>query len=51
MSTKITPRIEMDFGSGWVDVSADVVSSITATWGIHGSAPKQRVADPGTLRF
>lgn len=51
MSTKITPRIEMDFGAGWVDVSEDVVSSITVTWGIHGSSPKQRVADPGTMRF
>jgi len=51
VSVAITPRIEMDFGAGWVDVSADVVSQITASWGIHGSSPKQRVADPGTLRF
>ena len=51
MSTKITPRVEMYFGSDWVDVSEDVVSSITATWGIHGSSPQQRVADPGTMRF
>lgn len=51
MTTTITPKIEMDFGSGWVDVSADVVSSITADWGIHGSAPKDRVATPGSLRF
>lgn len=49
--SKITARIEMDFGSGWEDVSDDVVSAVTATWGIHGSAPKQRVADPGTLKF
>jgi hypothetical protein len=51
MSTKITPRVEMDFGAGWVDVSEDVVSQITASWGIHGSSPKQRVADPGSMRF
>lgn len=51
MSSKITPRIEMDFGSGWVDVSEDVVSQIEATWGIHGSSPKERVADPGRMRF
>lgn len=44
-------RVEIDFGSGWVDVSSDVVSDIKADWGIHGSTPKDRCADPGTMTF
>lgn len=47
----IRPYIEMDFGSGWVDVSDDVVSSVKAEWGIKGSDPKDRVAEPGTMTF
>lgn len=47
----LTPRVELDFGSGWVDVSADVVSSVKADWGIHGGGQKDRVADVGTMSF
>ena len=47
----IVPRVEMMFGSDWVDVSDDVVSQVEAAWGIHGANPKQRIADPGTMRF
>ena len=49
--TDITPRIEIDFGAGFVDVSEDVVSNVKAEWGIHGTGPKDRVADPGTCVF
>ena len=38
-------------GEGWVDVSSDVVSVVKATWGIHGSTPLDRIADPGTMGF
>lgn len=48
---EITPRIEMDFGAGWVDVSEDVVSRVTASWGIHGSSPKERLAEVGSMKF
>ncbi len=48
---QITPRIDMDFGAGWVDVSEDVVSGVTAEWGIHGSTPKNRVAEVGAMSF
>ena len=51
MSVKITPRVEMDFGGGWVDVSEDVVSGVVAEWGVHGSTLKDRVADVGTMTF
>ena len=48
---EISPRIDMDFGAGWVDVSEDVVSRVTAEWGVHGSSPKDRVADVGSMGF
>lgn len=48
---RIRPRVEIDFGAGWVDVSGDVVSDVKAEWGIHGGGPKDRVADPGTMGF
>lgn len=47
----ITPKIEMDFGAGFVDVSSDVISEVRAEWGVHGSDPKDRVADVGTMSF
>lgn len=52
----ITARVEVYAVVGttgeWVDVSADVVSdSVKATWGIAGSGPTDRIADPGTLTF
>lgn len=47
----ITPAIDMDFGAGWVDVSEDVVSRVTAEWGVHGSTPTDRVADTGVMTF
>ncbi len=47
----ITPRVEMDFGAGWVDVSEDVVTAVKAEWGIHGGTPKDRVADVGSMSF
>lgn len=47
----ITPRIDMDFGSGWEDVSEDVISAVKAHWGIHGGGVKDRVADAGGMTF
>jgi hypothetical protein len=47
----ITPRVELYLGGAWVDVSGDVVSSVKADWGIHGSGLKDRVADPGAMSF
>lgn len=47
----IAPRVEMDFGSGWEDVSEDVVSNVKAEWGIHSGAPLDRVAETGSLAF
>lgn len=35
----------------WTDISADVVGSITANWGITGTTPNDRVADTGTMQF
>ena len=35
----------------WVDVSEDVVSDVVCDWGIHGDAPKDRLADPGAMSF
>lgn len=47
----LTPRVELLLKGTWQDVSADVVSDVKAEWGIHGSSPKDRVAEPGTLSF
>jgi hypothetical protein len=47
----LTPRIDIDFGAGWVDVTEDVVSAIKAKWGLAGSSPTDRVAEPGTMAF
>lgn len=35
----------------WTDITADVVSSIKATWGISGSSVLDRIATVGTLSF
>jgi hypothetical protein len=35
----------------WSDVSDDVVSDVSCSWGIHGWQPKDRVADPGAASF
>jgi hypothetical protein len=48
---QIVPRVDVDFGYGFVDVSEDVVSEVKAAWGIHGSTPTDRCADPGTMAF
>jgi hypothetical protein len=47
----LTPKVEIDFGAGYVDVSEDVISDVTCSWGIHGWQPKDRVADPGNASF
>jgi len=50
----LTPKVEiygLDGAAAWADVSADVVSDVRCTWGIHGWQPKDRVADPGNATF
>ncbi len=48
----ITARVELYDGAQWVDLTDDVVSdTVKATWGISGSGPMDRVADPGTMTF
>lgn len=48
----ITARVELYDGASWVDLSPDVVGdSVKATWGISGTGPTDRIADPGTLAF
>lgn len=44
-------RVEMDFGSGWEDVSDDVVSDVKAEWGIKAGGPTDRCAEPGVMTF
>lgn len=36
---------------GWTDVSADVLSDLTATYGISGGGPTDRVASTGQMQF
>lgn len=50
-----TLRYDMDFGSGWVDVTADVylMPGDTSAWnrGIKSNRPEDHVADTGLLNF
>jgi hypothetical protein len=38
-------------GSGWTDVTADVLYPITAKWGIQSNRPNIRVAQTGVMEF
>jgi len=47
----VSIRVDADFGAGFVDISDLIVNGVKADWGIHGSTPKDRVADPGSMSF
>lgn len=47
----ITPRVDLYLSGAWVDVSEDVLGDIRADWGMRGSSPSDRVADPGAMSF
>lgn len=37
--------------AGWTDLSTDVVGGLSASWGISGTTPKDRIAETGMLNF
>jgi len=47
----LRPRVEMDFGAGFVDISEDVVTNVKADFGIQSADPRIRIADPGEMAF
>lgn len=53
MSVTFTYKLEFYIAAAWVDKTADVWAGapISATWGITGSKPTDRVARPGILSF
>lgn len=48
---RLYPKIKMDFGAGFVDVSDDVIAPPKVEWGIRSSNPTDRVAEPGPLQL
>lgn len=54
-TVNMTPIVQVDVSLGttpeWTDISADVVSDVDISWGIHTSDPKARTAEPGPMKF
>lgn len=53
---RTTVRVEAylpsdDYGYAWTNISSDIPGGVKAKWGIDGSGPKDRMADPGTMQF
>lgn len=44
-------KIYANVTAGWTDISADVIGSIQAEWGITGTTPNDRTASTGTMQF
>jgi hypothetical protein len=38
-------------GGAWVEITGDIVSAISASWGINGIGPTDRIASTGSMRF
>jgi hypothetical protein len=54
MSDPVYPtaiKMEVYIAPSWIDITADVVSDISANWGIPGATPNDRVASTGILQF
>ena len=44
-------KVLINMGGAWIDVSEDVVSSISVSTGIAGNSPLDRIASTGTMQF